>query len=82
MKSEEKCFVISHSWIFKLWTGSWNKPFDLLDDRISDPDESTWMLNCEFIPDDINFPKHETIDHPDFPDRHLSYEISKIQSAS
>lgn len=52
--------------MFKLWTGKWAESFDLLDDRIPDPDESTWMLNCEFIPDDTNFPKMEGIDHPEF----------------
>lgn len=79
---DQKVFVISHSWFFKLWTGVWNQKFDLLDEWIPDPDESTWMLNCEFIPDDINFPQHKSIDHPDFPDRHLIYDIPAIEKSS
>ena len=58
--------MISHSWFFKIWTGKWSKPLDFTKDNLPDPDESTWMLNCEFIPDDVNFPKG-VIEHPEFP---------------
>jgi len=35
------------------------------------------MLNCEFIPDDVNF-NREKMGHPEFPDRVPEYDIDEI----
>ena len=69
--------MISHSWFFKIWTGKWNNPIDFTKPNIPDPDESTWMLNCEFIPDDVNFGVGK-LTHPEFPGRVPEYDIDEL----
>ena len=77
LNPNEKIFLVSHSWFLKLWTGVWNEAIDFTQDNIKDPDESTWMLNCEFIPDDVNFNKNK-LAHPEFPDRVPEYDIDDL----
>jgi hypothetical protein len=59
LQENSKVVCIAHSYYFKWWTGKWNKPLDDYE-TIPMPDDSVWLDNCQFLPDNDNFPRNKS----------------------
>ncbi|CAI2376181.1 unnamed protein product [Moneuplotes crassus] len=60
LDSDSKVVLVGHSNYFKMWTGKWDRDISSYGDQLPEPSDSVFLRNCQFLPDNSDFPRSST----------------------